>query len=875
MRQENVNEDDSNLLDTSAPMGSTPSWMEEMWKEDELNNAENTIEQSPNPVKTAQEITGEKSNPLVTEAKQLTDGNPHNNEINDSKVAKAAARAAKKRAKLEAEEQRMKQLEEERPFVANLFKYSDPIYSDSNGSTPLDMARNNNRRENSKEYYDYMSRKYRDQNDPIIKFGKQLNLLPSDFGSLEGKDPDYFTETAYPKMYNDTKEIYEGSDEDYANWEAERVGNGYPLPAISQMLYNEWDGGNEVTNDDLKKMILDRMKSVRDNLENAIEENPKEAAEILPENSDIQKEAEQAINGGADAEVRNDVVEEALDNGEINDDFFKAFAATMDPSPQEDSSTLKENTQVYGTPSIRRASVSDFRNGTIDKETYRKQLLDQLYDSREALNKASDMMNEAREDDFVNGRGYIGAYSLPAGNAYTRARKELAALDILSDEQLKDKKLVAAVKSIKNTKKMSDEELRDEMSKIASSQVKPEEVIAQSVIPDATPEELIEAPIDYIADEIDWVSEQPTTKDGSIDWDKVKVYKPGEEPYYKVSDESWRDNPDYEPSEGSPHIKDEDFLGPDEYIDENGNIQVDINWKPENADEDFLGPDEYIDENGNIQVDINWKPENADEDFLGPDEYIDENGNIQTKPEDDEIEEAIASEVDEDETIPEEEKEETKRKRLAIFKWSKDVNYGRVQNAKLEASRKELSNAGIKYGKAHNNKSSILGNIGAITLSPISTEHKKEPVAELPRSTASYGVSKPTNDINHKAVSMKNSSGGYNNEGAFTRKAGLLGGKHSKGAITLGKGIPVSKPSSGKAAGGGQQAPKVDMNVLVLKDLIIKKAANWPEHKLEANGYLIVVREDGRVFINRQLFENFIKQNSSKLNELRRIVMEN
>lgn len=40
--------------------------------------------------------------------------------------------------------------------------------------------------------------------------------------------------------------------------------------------------------------------------------------------------------------------------------------------------------------------------------------------------------------------------------------------------------------------------------------------------------------------------------------------------------------------------KDEDFLGPDEYIDENGNVQVDPNWKPENADEDFVGPDEQL-----------------------------------------------------------------------------------------------------------------------------------------------------------------------------------------------------------------------------------------------------------------------------------------
>lgn len=57
-----------------------------------------------------------------------------------------------------------------------------------------------------------------------------------------------------------------------------------------------------------------------------------------------------------------------------------------------------------------------------------------------------------------------------------------------------------------------------------------------------------------------------------------------------------------------------------------------LNNPPIEKDEDFLGPDEYIDENGNIQVNPNWKPENADEDFVGPDEMIDENGNIVPKP---------------------------------------------------------------------------------------------------------------------------------------------------------------------------------------------------------------------------------------------------
>lgn len=87
----------------------------------------------------------------------------------------------------------------------------------------------------------------------------------------------------------------------------------------------------------------------------------------------------------------------------------------------------------------------------------------------------------------------------------------------------------------------------------------------------------------------------------NIDWDKVKVYKPNEDPYYKVSDDfDWKNNPDHEPDfieikdKKDDYQKDEDFLGPDEYIDENGNIQVDPNWKPENADEDFVGPDEQL-----------------------------------------------------------------------------------------------------------------------------------------------------------------------------------------------------------------------------------------------------------------------------------------
>lgn len=51
------------------------------------------------------------------------------------------------------------------------------------------------------------------------------------------------------------------------------------------------------------------MDELNKQIENKIESNPVEAAQALPEGSDIQKEAVQAIDGGADAEVNNDVLD--------------------------------------------------------------------------------------------------------------------------------------------------------------------------------------------------------------------------------------------------------------------------------------------------------------------------------------------------------------------------------------------------------------------------------------------------------------------------------------------------------------------------------------------------------------------------------------
>lgn len=59
-------------------------------------------------------------------------------------------------------------------------------------------------------------------------------------------------------------------------------------------------------------------------VENAIESNPNEAADML--SGDIKKEAEQATDGGVDAEVRNDVVNEAV---EADPEKYDAFLGML------------------------------------------------------------------------------------------------------------------------------------------------------------------------------------------------------------------------------------------------------------------------------------------------------------------------------------------------------------------------------------------------------------------------------------------------------------------------------------------------------------------------------------------------------------------
>ena len=328
-------------------------------------------------------------------------------------------------------------------------------------------------------------------------------------------------------------------------------------------------------------------------------ENGNITPEQLPDNSPIQKEVEQLNdNNPHNDEIKNDAVE----------DFIKQMQA-QSPTKQEE-----------------------------DEAAYRQQLNDmQLADEASDIDNY-DMLHFTPEEDkpteFMWAPGSFMRKDIKDSvnviNSYPTSQKR-AALEILA--RIKSGDIDTYEDMLKANPWMS-EEMYDAISSIASndnsgripvitkSSMKRNKAAMENFI-EKHPEEaaatlpegsLKEEAVQAIDGGKDAEVNNNAFKDG-VDWDKAKLYEPGEDPYLKVTDEyDWKNNPDYEaePIEVKEQQKDEDFLGPDEYIDENGNIQVDPNWKPENADEDFVGPDEQLMPLGNRDL---VPPDNYNHDF--------------------------------------------------------------------------------------------------------------------------------------------------------------------------------------------------------------------------------------------------------------------
>ena len=233
--------------------------------------------------------------------------------------------------------------------------------------------------------------------------------------------------------------------------------------------------------------------------------------------------------------------------------------------------------------------------------------------------------------------------------------------------------------------------------------------------------------------------------------------------------------------------------------------------------------------------------------------------------------ETIEKEVDEDETIPPEQKEEEKQRRiLSLSNNAVKLDTPSVpvspSSSQETPSPKPINEAGAGIGN-------ILKSISSSEINPsdIKTEGKEEINNNIPGSSASYST---TNTIakedGEDAVSMRNATSHYGNEGAFATKAGLLG-KKSSGSLAMPEGIPTSTYKSTTLK--EPKVPQLDLNSLTLKDLIIRKSKNWKDGKLDKDGYFIRVKGD-KVLVNNTLLENFTRDNPRDITKLRKIVME-
>lgn len=303
--------------------------------------------------------------------------------------------------------------------------------------------------------------------------------------------------------------------------------------------------------------------------------------------------------------------------------------------------------------------------------------------------------------------------------------------------------------------------------------------------------------------------------------------------------------------------KDEDFLGPDEYIDENGEVQTDVNWKPENADEDFAGPDELP---SLRNTEVSTIPNNevaeipqTDENYISPEiEYSIEETRTPGKP----------KEIEDDSHI------------VGInLPKLKFPNTGTTFDApstidvnNTELNKERLSTAGASTPK------SVLGNIGTSTLSSskVTNEENKDENGNIIGSSASKA---PTYDKNSpeeisKAITMRNTSHPHEQTNMFTQRGMMNGpkvGSIKSGNVKLPSGEVKKEPSK-------LNAPKEDFNLISLKDKIIAKSRQWPDATLNTDDFKIKVVDNDKVFINRQLLETAVKNDPQLIKKISNIV---
>ena len=608
-------------------------------------------------------------------------------------------------------------------------------------------------------------------------------------------------------------------------------------------------------------------------VENAIESDPEGAEKVLKDDTALDNEAVQAMDGGNDAEVNNEVVEDALkqDPEEIIDPKTYDFSAFIRKPDFQDDEQYENNSGMINTSDIGMSFLpkQDLFNYTIDNNTdtpISEELNNRIENSDTGIFKDKDWNTTYKDNpgfqDMIYARAQDGDWL---------AKRYMNALDRAKNGSFNDrkklesweKKLFKNIESNPEWKSYWDKSMSSEdaptydqlfgnrISDIKDLPLTDEEYKKLSAeleqITEENPELVQEAlPNTPIAEEARQITDDSDTRNDEVNneavedtieigGDKVRVYKPGEDPYQKVSDESdWINNPDYEPSEGADVYlhHDDDFAGPDELPATIEQVR----------DEDFVGPDEQLAiYNGGVPEEIYLDPIYDTSDY-----NFDWNYDIQTLG------------VESPEEIPDapvENKEQAKAKQR-LMHWFKSKRLdqssksGPVESAPLDKHNERLSMAGRSAGAL----SIPTPGSGSVSSASMGNSKEKQPGPATNNSIASKAplpVALEDNQgrevsVNGKATtmpvsgkngSMRSGSFGLMSKPSKSTKVGKPVGATSGGAYhTQSNGSMNSKQTS--------EIGRVGQTIANGKDALIERIRTLlkklPEEKVSQLGFSFV-----------------------------------
>lgn len=451
---------------------------------------------------------------------------------------------------------------------------------------------------------------------------------------------------------------------------------------------------------------------------------------------------------------------------------------------------------------------------------------DTLIDDGEGLlGEASAMGRQLSETDSWNiGRGRVGSLATYGNGLIKRGKRLKAVRKYLQEHGINPAELKPSIRKKllrqllpgdKYNRKGKQEDYEHNLSVILNS-------------PSNAPGEVNnEAVSSKLSEDFDTVDD---LYNYLIDWDKVKVYKPGEEMYPGEHSNEWENEPDFDTSEWTADMGENPLPEGERPNLHEGDEAIDRMQERMTHDEDFAGPDEL--------------PATYDQIVEPGKELALTNGNGMVPVEEPtEVDyRIIDEEVENDDSIPEEEKEAEKQRRYKnALKETPEVIGGGNAGATTSAPGKgtelkeERRGPGSSFGNSF--KASMPNGSYNAPNAKGSKLESKEP--KDIKSNAGGGTLPPTNEGGAISVNARNAN---NSNGSVTSNGFVSSGATNKTGSSLTV-KPVSLPNgevhtqeyNGELANGS--ADKLTGLAKAHVDNIEARVRELPEDVAEAWGF--------------------------------------